>query len=154
MDDARLRIRESPLGGSRIAFSYLGALLAAMAAGLLTAMASPFAPAICATTDDVTCLLGWTFGSAIVAAVAAFAVVAWVLRLGWEWWAVVAAVLLSSPWWSGLVPGWALPVVVLLAPGIAGATTLTGRRRPAWRPWVVGAVCVALVALGVVSILV
>lgn len=153
MDDGpRLRVRESPIGGSRIAFSYLGSVLAAVVAGLLAVMASPLAASVCRASEDATCLLGWTYGSAILAFALAFAALAWVLRLGWEWWVVVAGVLLGSPWWADALPPGAAIVVGMATPAVAALATLTGRRRPAWRPWAIGACAAALAAAGVAAV--
>lgn len=149
----RLRVRESPVGGSRIAFSYLGTLAAALAASLLGVMVSPLAATVCRTTEDAACLLGWTYGSAILALLFGFALVAWVLRFGAEWWAVVAAFVVASPWWVDALPTPAVVAVAALVPAVAGAATLTGRRRPAWRPLVVGAAALALAAVGLASVL-
>ena len=78
---------------------------------------------------------------------------AFVFRLGWEWWAVLAALLLGSPLWFDTVPDWLRVVVTVLAPALAAAATWSGPRRPAWRPWVVAALAVAVVVLGLLSIL-
>lgn len=137
---------------ARIAFSYLGALAAAVTAGLLAVLASPLAAPICRSTEDATCLLGWTFGSTIVAFALTLAGVAWILRLGWEWWAVVAGLLLGSPWWLDAAPAPAAWVAPLLAPALAGAATFTGAERPPWRPWVIGVASLTLVGAGLVSV--
>ena len=119
-----------------------------MAAALLAVMASPLAASVCGATEDATCIVGWTFGSALLSLALALGLVAWVLRLGWEWWALVAGVLLGTPWWVDAVPTPAVVVVGALTPPLAAPAPLTGRRRPAWRPWAVAAVFVGSLALG------
>lgn len=149
MDDGpRLRVRESPTGGSRIAFSYLGTLLAAVVTGLGWVMTSPLVEASCRSDEGFTCVAGWTIVSVLLMGLAGLALGAWAFRLGWEWWAVVAGLSLASPWWSALLPGWAGAVVALLGPAMGALATLDGPRRPPWRPWVPVAVSLVLVALG------
>ena len=45
-DELRFRVRESPTGGSRLALSYLAALIAAAGAGLVWAVGTPFDPSL------------------------------------------------------------------------------------------------------------
>ena len=89
----------------------------------------------------------------LMAARGDLAVAAFVFRLGWEWWAVPAAVLLGAPLWFDAVPDAVRVLVVLLAPTLAAAATWTGPRRPAWRPWAIGGAALLLVVLGLASVL-
>lgn len=143
---------QPPVGAARIAFSYLGSLLAGLVAALLAVMVSPLAASACRTTDDVACLLGWSYGSAILAFAVALGGVAWVLRLGWEWWAVLGGLLLGAPWWADALPMPAGVAVGLLGPALAGAATITGPQRPAWRPWAVAAWAVGLAGVSAAAI--
>lgn len=148
-----MRVAEAPVGGARIAWSYLATLVAVLVAGLFWAMWSPFGATVCGDGEDVLCILGWGSAGAILGAVAGLGLAAFVFRLGWEWWAVLAALLLGSPLWFDTVPDWLRVVVAVLAPALAAAATWSGPRRPAWRPWVVAAPAVAVVVLGLLSIL-
>ena len=59
MDEGiRLRVADAPLGGARIAWSYLGSLIAALLATLFWSAWSPFGTLRC-DAQDTTCLLGW-----------------------------------------------------------------------------------------------
>ena len=151
-EQIRFRVAEAPTGGGRVAWSYLGTLLAALVATLLWAAWSPFSGAACGP-DNPVCELGWNIVGWLGAMVLALGLPAAVLRLGWEWWAVLAALLLGSPLWFDTVPDWLRIVVTVLAPALAAAATWSGPRRPAWRPWVVAALAVAVVVLGLLSIL-
>lgn len=134
MDDPTLRVRESPVGGSRIAWSYLVTLLAGVAAALVTAAAGPLAEGACAAQDSAVCTVGWLVVVGAVALVLALAVAARLARLGWEWWLVMAAVVLGAPLWAVGDLGWGLALPLLLGPGVAALATLTGEGRPRWRP--------------------
>ena len=151
MDEISFRIRESPVGGSRIAYSYLAGLVVLSVVGfafvVLSSVLDPFA----GTGDLDQRALGLLIVGLICCAVLADALAARVFRLGWEWCSVLAAVHLTVPlWWS-----W-LPIAVawtpfLLAPLLAALATLSGPAKPPWRPWAIGAACgvgvtVALVA--------
>lgn len=150
----RLRVRESPTGGSRIAFGYLGSLLGLVLVGLVLVTLSPLAPVVCGDVDDIYCVVGWSTAAALIGLVLGAALVAWVLRLGWEWWAVVAAVVVLAPLVVDSVPSVVAAILGVLTPGLAGAATWSGPRRPAWRPWAIGVGAVGALAVGVASILV
>ena len=152
-DQIRLRVAEAPVGGPRIAWSYLGVLLGLVAGGLFWAAWTPFAGTVCGGDVDSACRLGWVVSGGLVGVACGLVLPAIVLRLGWEWWCVLAALLLGSPLWADRVDG-AVPVVVgVLAPALAAVATWGGPRRPRWRPWLVGGLALALVAGGVASVL-
>lgn len=134
--EIRFRVAEAPVGGGRIAWSYLGTLLAALVATLLWAAWSPFGGGFCGP-DNPTCELGWNIVGFLGALVLALALPAYVLRLGWEWWGVGAAVLLGTPvWGDGATPRTIL-IVALGMPLLAALLTWRGPARPRWRPWLV-----------------
>ena len=93
-EQIRFRVSEAPLGAARIAWSYLGTLLAALVATLIWAGWSPFGASVCGT-EDTSCQLGWNIVGWLGAMVLALGLPAAVLRLGWEWWCVGAAVLVG-----------------------------------------------------------
>ena len=153
MDEAiRLRVRESPTGGSRIAYSYLAALVGAVIGGLVWAGWAPLGALVCGDGEDVSCRIGWLVVGAMVGGIAGWALTAWVMRLGWEWWAVLSAVAVGTPVWSLLLPVPALVVGGLLSPALAGLITLSGPVRPRWRPWAVGVGALLVVAGLAVSV--
>lgn len=154
MNEIRVRLAEVPEGGARVAWSYLAAVLGAVLAGLFWVAWTPFSGLVCSGPDDVLCVLGWEAAGGILGGVGGLAVAAFVLRLGWEWWLIGAAVLLGAPLWFDTVPVWARVVVLVLTPALAAVATWSGPRRPAWRPWAIGGLGVVLIALGVLSILV
>ncbi|HHU39870.1 MAG TPA: hypothetical protein GXZ45_11400 [Propionibacterium sp.] len=153
MSEIRVRVAEAPVRGARVAWSYLATVVGALLGGLFWAVWAPFGPSVCGDPDDVLCQLGWGTAGGILGAVLGLAVAAFVFRLGWEWWAVPAAVLLGAPLWFDAVPDAVRVLVVLLAPTLAAAATWTGPRRPAWRPWAIGGAALLLVVLGLASVL-
>ena len=68
-----MRVAEAPVGGARIAWSYLATLVAVLVAGLFWAMWSPFGATVCGDGEDVLCILGWGSAGAILGAVAGHA---------------------------------------------------------------------------------
>ncbi|WP_040160877.1 hypothetical protein [Nigerium massiliense] len=148
-DEFSTRIRESPAGGSRIGFSYLGAVVTVVVAGLVFAVLNSVFDPLGDGAGDPNAL-AWTIVGVMAGAVAGSALSGWVLRLGWEWALVMDAVVLSAPLWTAWLPGawlWA-PLVVL--PLVAALATLSGPRRRPWRPWVIGLACAAVIAAAVV----
>lgn len=136
MDDGlRLRLREPPVGGARVAFSYLATLCAAILTALVFAAWSPFGASVCAGSPDGLCVLGWWMAGAIVGGLLGLGAAAWVFRLGWEWWAVAATLVLVVP--TLTLGPWAA-VGALLGPALAGLATWSGPERPSWRPWLIG----------------
>lgn len=146
MSEIQVRVREAPRGGARVAWSYLGTVLGAVLGALLWAVWSQFDAAACGDADDLQCRLGWVLIGLLVGLVAGWAPIAWVLRLGWEWWLVLATAALSVPLWVDLAPGWVPAVVAVLAPAVAALVTGLRDARPAWRPWVLGGVAVLVLA--------
>lgn len=154
MSEIKIRVADAPVGGARIAWSYLATVVGLLVAGLLWTAWTPFGGAVCSDAEDIVCLLGWNSAGALVGAVVGLSLGGFVFRLGWEWWAVLAGLVLGMPLWFDTVPEWASILVLILAPALAAAATWTGPRRPAWRPWAIGATAVLLVVLGALSILV
>ena len=151
-DELRFRVRESPTGGSRLAFSYLAALIAAAVAGLVWAVWSPFDAAVCSDADDVACALGWYAAGGLAGGVLGVLLGAWVLRLGWEW-CVFAIALLGFLPVAGTLPGWAFAVYLCLLPALTAAATWTADERPRWRPIAVGVAAAVLIGAGAASVL-
>ena len=143
---AGFRLGWTPFGAARIAFSYLGSLIALVIATLLAVMVRPVSDAVCAGVEDPRCVVGWEYASVGISALVGLVAPAFVLRLGWEWWLVAASVLWSSPLWTPLAPAWAPWVVGLLTPAIAGAATWNGDERSRWRPVVIAAMGVLTLA--------
>ena len=138
MDEGiRLRVAEAPVRGARIAWSYLGSLIAALVATLFWSAWSPFGTLRC-DAQDSTCLLGWNITGWVLGMALALGLSAIVLRLGWEWWAAAAAVLFGAPLWADGAGTVAIGVVALLTPLLAAALTWRGPERPRWRPWALG----------------
>ncbi|WP_232548026.1 hypothetical protein [Propioniciclava soli] len=148
-----LRVRESPIGGSRIAFSYLAIVGALLVTGLVWSVWSLFTDRVCGPDSDVVCGLGWWWLGWFVGFGLGTALTAWIVRLGWEWWLAGFAVLLALP----AVMALPVPVVIvwlLALPAIAAALTWSGPDRPRWRPWLVVGLAVAAVAASAVSVLI
>lgn len=154
MSEIRIRVADAPVGGARIAWSYLATVVGLMVGGIFWAIWSPLGGAVCADPDDLACNLGWQISGAVVGPVLGLALGAFLFRLGWEWWAVLAGLLLGMPLWFDAVPDAVRVLVLVLAPALAAAATWTGPRRPAWRPLVVGGVTAAVVLLSVGSLLI
>lgn len=134
-EQIRFRVAQAPTGGGRIAWSYLGTLLAVLVATVLWAAWSAFAGAVCGP-DDPVCQLGWNIVGWIVAMTVALVLPAFVLRLGWEWWCVGAAVLLSAPVWADGATAQVVVIVALVSPLLAALLTWGGSQRRRWRPFV------------------
>ncbi len=146
MDEIRFRIRESPTGGSRIAYSYLAGVMIVVIVGFAATILGPIFNPFGETGVDIdqralALLLVGLGASGLIADAAGAAV----FRLGWEWWAVMAAFIVSLPLWSTALPLEMLWTPFLGAPLAAALATLGGPRRPAWRPWVIGGLFAALV---------
>ncbi len=152
MSEIKVRVTEEPVGGARIAWSYLATVVALLVGGLFWAIWSPLGGLACADPEDLACNLGWGFTGAIIGPTLGLALGAFVFRLGWEWWAILAGLLLGMPVWFDMVPDAVRIVVLVLGPALAAAATWTGPRRPAWRPWVIGGAAAALVVTGLLLI--
>ncbi len=153
MDEGiRLRVADAPLGGARIAWSYLGSLIAALLATLFWSAWSPFGTLRC-DAQDTTCLLGWNITGWVLGMALSLGLAAFVLRLGWEWWALAAAVLLGAPLWADGASSPVIGLVAALTPRLAAVLTWRGPPRPRWRPWLIGALLVVVVVGSVVAIL-
>jgi hypothetical protein len=135
--------RTSPVGGARLPWSYLAALLAALVTGLGFAIADAAQSASC-PADDAVCALGVYTVGGLIAAIVATVLVTWAFRLGWEWGLVCAAVVLAMP--SLLdATGPLAWLILVIAPGLAAAVTWSGPERPRWRPVAIGVVCGAAI---------
>ncbi len=137
-EQIRFRVSEAPLGAARIAWSYLGTLLAALVATLIWAGWSPFGASVCGT-EDTSCQLGWNIVGWVLGMIVALAVPAFCLRLGFVWWGMWAIVLLAAPLWADDLPTWMIVVVVALTPLCAAAGTWRGPEQPRWVAWLVSA---------------
>lgn len=142
MDDAiRLRVRESPVGGSRIAFSYLATVVGLLLGGLVWAAWVALTDVACDPAGHDFCGLGWLVVGGFVGPALGVAVAAWAFRLGWEWWLVLVAgavTLALAPGLPGALPAVALGLAAALLPALAGAATWGGPTHAPWRPWVIG----------------
>ncbi len=151
-DQISLRVRESPIGGSRLAFSYLAVVLGLVVAGLVAAVWTPFADSVCGRGDDLSCGLGWIYAGVLLGVLAGTALTAFVFRLGWEWWLVLVALVLLLAL-ASTAPTWLLAVFGILIPALAGAATWSGRDRPQWRPWAIAAAASVALAVLLVQVL-
>lgn len=125
-----------PVGSTRVAWSQLAGLLAALVTGLGFALSDVVQAARC-DTDDVTCTLG--------VYLAGVAVMARVFRLGWEWALVCATIIVAMPLLLDLLGNGAWAAAVL-APTLAALVTFNGRRGSRRRPVVVVACSAAAIA--------
>ncbi|MDN5571217.1 MAG: hypothetical protein L0G22_08195 [Propionibacteriaceae bacterium] len=148
-----LRVRESPIGGSRIAYSYLAVVLGLLVTGVVWTVWSLFTDRVCGPDSDVSCALGWWWLGGYVGYAAGTALTAWVFRLGAEWWLAGFAALLALPAVTMLPPALVAAWCVLI-PGIAGAVTWVGEDRPRWRPWLVAGLVALALAASAASILI
>lgn len=131
--------------GARVAWSYLGAIVAAVVTGLGLAITDAIGAGVCAS-DDVTCSLGVVILGGSISAIVGIAVAALALGLGWEWIALNVAAVVALPTLLDLLGPVAWGVLAI-APLAAGLATWTADRRPPWRPWVIaGAALVVIVA--------
>lgn len=123
-------IRESPLGGSRIAWSYLLVLVGAIIGGVVVAASAPVIASGC-RADTAFCDVGWMLVAFAASFLAAVALGARLVGFSWEWWVALAGLLVFSPVFSSghLAFTW---VVILVAP--AAAAVVTGPPTPRWRP--------------------
>lgn len=137
------RIRESPSGGSRIAWSYLVVVASAAAAGLVVAAAVPVIQASC-SAELVYCDIGWIVVVFLVALLGGSGLGARLTGLGWEWLVALGGLVLLVP--LALNLGTPVGVVtVLLVPALAGLATPPPMARWGRTALVVGAVFAALV---------
>lgn len=146
------RVSEPPVGGNRIAWSYLAAVVGLVIGGLFWAVWTQAGGIACPPADDL-CAVGWTVSGGLLGLTLGLGAAAFFFRLGWEWWLVIAALLLGSPLWANALPPWTLAVIGVLLPALAAVATWTGPRRPVWRPWVIGAVALVLLVGAAVVLL-
>ena len=152
-EQIRIRVAEAPAGGARIAWSYLGTLLAALVATLIWAGWSPFGSMVC-SSEDTSCQLGWNIVGWVLGMVVALALPAYCLRLGFAWWGVGAIILLSTPLWADGAGTAVIVVVVLLAPLLAAGVTWRGERQPRWLTWALVAILGVAIVGSVLMLLV
>lgn len=136
--------RTGPVGGARVAWSYLAAMLAALIGVLGLTITDAVQSGMCGA-EDVSCALGTYVAGGVLSGVVGVSVAAALLRLGWEWWLICVTALVAMPALLDIAGGLAWGVLAV-APLVAACVTLTGSRRPRWRPVVIGGVCVALLA--------
>lgn len=133
-----------PVGSTRVAWSQLAGLLAALVTGLGFALSDVVQAARC-DTDDVTCTLGVYLAGTLLSALAGVAVMARVFRLGWEWALVCATIIVAMPLLLDLLGNGAWAAAVL-APTLAALATFNGRRGSRRRPVVVVACSAVAIA--------
>lgn len=150
-DALHTTIRESPVGGSRIAWSYLTFLLVALVVGVIVAAASPFIEARCAA-EEVFCQLGGLLLTAVIAGALLLPLAGWLTKLGWEWALVMFTGFAALPVVFPAVNGWEV-ALMLGVPLVAAGATWHGPHGPRWRPWVIGAVCGVLIVAAVWGVL-
>ena len=97
--------------------------------------------------DNPVCELGWNIVGWLGAMVLALGLPAAVLRLGWEWWCVGAAVLVGTPVWADGATPTVILIVAVALPLAAALLTWRGPDRPRWRPFVAA----GLLALAVLA---
>ena len=117
-----LRINETPWGGSRFAYAYLGTVLASVGGILVALIGYAIAGAVPQCSASLYyCVPAWT---GLVGAVALFAclfVVAHIIRLGWRWaaWFIACTLVLGEiiieTSWVGLA------LIMLVIPALAAA---------------------------------
>ena len=129
----RLRVGDGAGPGEWVAWSFLGVVLGAVAAGLLWAISTVVSDALCTGED---CRLGWLLLGGMLSVVVGMLAALLVVGLGWAWWSVLAASVLSTPLWIHLPPVWAsavlLVVVTPVLAGLAGWWAARGRSRRTW----------------------
>lgn len=139
---------------ARVAWSYLGSLLAAMVAGLVVVVVDqavvPWAcPAPGNTLEDAAaiCQLGWAVSTAVVGFVAALAPLLRVLKQ--DWWLWLAFVPLTATWVmvDSVSEWWWWAGLVLLPAAAALVSAPWGRGRTAHRWMLIVATVVALATL-------
>ena len=119
----RLRIRKTPWGAARFAYSYLGAILAGGVAGLLAVIANLVmgSMSVCKADQEGYCGLGWAAIVGLAALFACFFLAGHALRLGWQWatWLVALTLILTEIVieTNGLDLVW----ILLLLPALAAA---------------------------------
>ncbi len=142
-----MRPRESPLGGTRVAWSYLGAVVGLIVAALAAAALVPLGTGtLCTDAGGDGCEVGVVLAALLLTLPVGFAVAAYWLRLGWEWWAVLAALVLALPLAGPMLEA-GVGAVVALGPALAALATFAGPEGPSWRPWAIGLAASGLVLL-------
>lgn len=117
------QLGEEPWGAARVAYAYLAALMAALAASLIGVIARPIidASGACSADASAYCLPA-TIGLVVAVGLAAGLVLAgWIVRLGWQWaaWlvalsAAVGQITIEADNLLWLVAGLALPGLAAL----------------------------------------
>lgn len=142
-----MRPSEPPLGGARVAWSYLGVVIGLIIAAVASVALIPVGNAtLCVEDAGDVCELGIVAAVSLLTPPLGFAVGAVWLRLGWEWFAILTALVLALPLWGEAVVVGAA-ATALLGPALAALATFTGARRSAWRPWAIGLASLGLVTL-------
>lgn len=150
--------RFTPDLATRIATSYLAALLGAVIGGLLVVIAVTVLPSVCVSRGDAAgaCVFGGTVASGLLGWSLGVLVMALVLRLGWWFWCAFVALLLGLMIPSS-VDAWWWWLAIVLIPAVAAVASAeyrsTGRPR-AQRVALIAAAVVAAVAFGLWVVLV
>ncbi len=135
---------------ARIAWSYLTALLAGLAAALLVVIGSAVLPAVCAGRADVgSCVFGGTLALGLLGWILAALPLGLAFRLGWLFWCAVVACAVGLVV-AGAIDQWWWWVAVVLSPAAAAVASARYRPagRPGWQRWgLIGAAVIA-VAVG------
>lgn len=139
-------IRESPSGGSRIAWSYLVFVVGVAIGGIVLAASSPVIEAAC-RAETVFCDIGWMTVVSLLGLLTAVGIGARLSGLGWEWCIVLATVLLAAPVLSSLFQP-LLWIVIVAAPAAAAVFTPPG----APRLRLVAAVFAAVLAISALAV--
>ncbi len=115
------RIRESPSGGSRIAWSYLVVIACAAAAGLVVAAAEPLIQAGC-SAELAYCDMGWIIVVFLVAFMGGAGLGSRLAGLGWEWLVALGGLVFLAPlaFSVGILVG---GVALLSVPAVAALAT-------------------------------
>lgn len=142
---SRLRVAEGAGPGEWVAYSFLGTVLGLLAALLLWALSNVISSALCAGDE---CVLGWMLLGGLLSLVVGLVVPVFLVGLGWAWWAVLAAAILSTPLWIFAPPLWVTGLLLaVVAPVLAGLAGRWAQRGPAWRTWLLlGVVAAAAIA--------
>ena len=117
----RFRLKDTPQDTGRYAYSYLGAIIAAAIAGLATLIVNPIVGTrqICQDDQFGACNFALTAIIILIVLFAAFFLIAFLLRLGWQWaaWLMAGSLILIELIieFSTFAPLWFLLILPALA---------------------------------------
>ena len=142
LDGSRLRVRDGAGRAEWIASSFLGTVLGGIAAGLLWAISNVVSGALCVGEE---CQLGWLLLGGLLSVLVGMFAGMLLVGLGWAWWAVLAAVVVSTPLWIPLPPLVVTAVLLVAVPPVlAGLAGHWAQRGPVWRTWLLLGIAGAL----------